>query len=167
VAGRGQDFAVHEQIQAHRADSGVVAFRTNCFTLLLENALHYFEDGQWKESEDLIEPFPGGAVARRGPTKAVFSPELNTAAVFDLQAADGRRVRGGVRALQVTDVATGQSLVLGMVKKSVPGRLVPPNRIVYADAFDGLRADVVLEWRQYGVGGTTHWRMHVGKIKPF
>ncbi len=37
--------------------------------------------------------------------------------------------------------------MLATVKRSAPGELLPPDRIVYRDAFDGLRADVVLVWR--------------------
>src|SRR2546427_7242799 len=92
----------------------------NQFTLL-ENCLNYFEDGQWKESEDLIEPVPDGAVARRGPHKASFSSDLNAAAAFDILTSDGKRLRGGVRAIQLTDLASGKSVTLAKVKASAPG----------------------------------------------
>ena len=147
VIERGQDFAVHERMTPVASVDGQTRFRMNRFTLL-ENGLHYQgEDGEWKESRDLIEPFPEGAIARYGPNQAVFSPDLNAAAVFDIQMADGGRLRGGVRAIQLTDWETERSLVLGTVKDSVPGELIPPDRIVYRDAFDGLEADVVLVWR--------------------
>lgn len=96
---RGQDFAVYRSIQTFVDSEGVVSFKTNQFSLL-ENGLNYLDNGVWKESEDVIEPFPDGAVARRGPNKAVFSPDLNAAAVFDIEGSDGRRVRGGVRQIQ-------------------------------------------------------------------
>jgi hypothetical protein len=72
VLERGEDFAVHRSIATLRDASGNVSYRTNQFTLL-ENGLHYFEDGQWKQSEDLVESFPDGAVARRGPNKRPFT----------------------------------------------------------------------------------------------
>src|SRR5439155_14500392 len=119
---------------------------TNQFTLL-ENCLNYFENGQWKESDDAIEPFPDGAVARRGPHKASFSSDVNTPAVLDILTSDGKRLRGGVRAIQLTDLASGKSVTLAKVKASAPGELLPPNQIVYGDAFEGLKADVLLVWR--------------------
>ena len=112
-----------------------------------ENALHYFDSGEWKLSEDLIESHPDGAVAQRGPTKAIFSADLNAVAVFDVLSADGTRLRGGVRAIQLTDVATGKSLVLATVKKSAPGELAPPNQLVYRDSFDGLEAETLIVWK--------------------
>lgn len=146
VVERGEDFAVHQRVMAVTDATGAVHFQTNRFTLL-ENALHYFEDGQWKESEDLIEPFPDGAIARRGPHKAIFSSDLNAEAVFDLQTSDGKRLRGGVRQIQLTDLATGQSQVLATVKGTAPGELLAPTQVVYRDAFDGLKADVLLVWK--------------------
>jgi hypothetical protein len=143
---RGQDFAVHRTVTQITGADGSTSFQTNQFTLL-ENGLHYMEDGQWKESQDVIESFPDGAVARKGPHKAIFSPDLNAEAVFDISTSDGLRLRGGVRQLQITDVASGASLVLGKVRASVKAQLLPPNRLLYRDAFDGIEADVLLEWR--------------------
>jgi len=143
---RGQDFAVYERVTSVAGTDGRTTSRTNRFTLI-ENGLHYFEDGVWKESRDLIEPFREGAIARYGPHQAIFSPDLNADAVFDIQMADGGRLRGGVRAIQATDLKTGRSVVLAKIKASAPGELAPPDRVVYPDAFEGLKADVVMIWR--------------------
>jgi hypothetical protein len=69
--------------------------------------------------------------------------------VFDILASDGKRIRGGVRAIQLTDLETGQTLAVGSVKDSVKGLLLPPNQILYPDAFDGIEADVVLVWKHH------------------
>ena len=87
------------------------------------------------------------AIARRGPNKAIFNADLNAEAVFDIEMADGKRLRGGVRAIQLTDLKTGQSVVLATVKDSAPGELLPPDQIVYREAFDGLKADLLMVWR--------------------
>lgn len=143
---RGQDYAVLQNISLAPGPSGSMVMATNRFTLL-ENCMHYSEEGQWRQSEDLIESFPEGAIARRGPNKAVFSPELNTQVVFDILASDGRRLQGGIRAIQLTDIRAGRSIVLGLVKQSVLGRLLPPNQLVWQDAFTGIKADVVMVWK--------------------
>jgi len=146
VVERGEDFAVYQRVSAVTDAVGSVATQTNQFTLL-ENCLNYFENGEWKESEDVIESAPNGAVATRGPNKAIFSSELAAPAVFDVLSSDGKRLRGGVRVIQLTDVASGKSVTLATVKASARGELLPPNRIVYRDAFDGLKADVLLVWK--------------------
>ena len=144
IIDRGKDFAVYRTVLSTTNLLGEVSIRTNQFTLI-ENNLSYLEDGQWKWSEDVIEPFPEGAIAQRGPDQAIFSPDLNAEAVFDILTSEGHRLRGGVRAIQLSDLATGQTLVLGTVKESAPGELLPPHRIAYRDAFEGLRADVLLD----------------------
>ncbi len=142
IAERGQNFAVLRKVTTTSDAAGMTTFATNEFTLL-ENGLHYFADAEWKVNEDLIEPFPGGAVAARGPYRTIFSSDLNTDAVFDIQTPEGPRIRGGVRAIQLTDLGTGKSLVLAMVKQSAPGEVVSPNQVVYRSGFDGLDADVL------------------------
>jgi len=75
IVERGQHFAVFRKITTSAAGAGYTVFRTNQFTLL-ENNLHYLENGQWELSEDIVEPFPGGAVARHGPHQTIFSRNL-------------------------------------------------------------------------------------------
>ncbi|MCL5098675.1 MAG: hypothetical protein M1608_14330 [Candidatus Omnitrophica bacterium] len=95
----------------------------------------------------MIQVYPSGAVADQGPDKALFSPDLNAPAVFDLQLSDGIRLRGGIRAIRLTDTALDQSVTVATVKASAPGELVPPNQIVHSRCFIGLAADVVLVWK--------------------
>jgi len=116
---------------------------------LLENGLHYRDPatGAWLPSRDLIESFPDGAVARYGPLRALFSHDVNAESVFDLETPAGARLRGGVRALEWLDEVTGERQLLGVVRASAPLELVPPHRLVARDAFEGVLADVVLEWR--------------------
>lgn len=134
-------------VESRTDATGNTCVHTNEFTLL-ENALNYQDDsGQWRESEDLVESFPDGAIAQRGPHKAIFSPDLNSPAVFDLQSSDGSRIAGGLRALQLTDSATGQTIAIATVKKSASGKLLPPNQILFEDSMDGLSVDVLLTWK--------------------
>lgn len=145
VAERGEDFAVYQKVTRVTQSNGKTASLTNSY-VLLENSLHYWEEDQWKLSEDIIEPASNGAVASRGPHKAWFGSEMNSPVVFDLLTSDGRRLAGGVRSLQISDALTGEVVVIGRVKESVPGYLQPPNTIVFPDTFDGIVADVVYVW---------------------
>lgn len=141
VLERGEEFIRVQFV--NRSGDGA----TNTYTLL-ENGLHYRDGGQWRLSEDLIESSPIGPVARRGPHKAVFSQDLNDPSSFEIQGADGTRLRGGVRSIILTDSAKGMSVQLAAVRQSVPAELDPPNRVIYRDAFEGgARSDVVMIWR--------------------
>ena len=123
IVKQGQDFVTYERVTPVGSRDGRILWRTNRFTLL-ENGLHYWEDGVWKKSRDVIELCSKGAVAPYGPNKAIFSSDLSSPVVFDIQMADGRRLQGGIRAIQVTDLTSGQTLVLGKVKPSVPGEFI-------------------------------------------
>jgi hypothetical protein len=54
---RGQNFSVYRKVSSVTNSAGELSYSTNAFTLL-ENNLNYFEQGEWKASEDLIEAFP-------------------------------------------------------------------------------------------------------------
>src|SRR5216684_2540366 len=77
VTDRGKDFAVISKITSSTNAAGQIVSTTNGFTLL-ENNLHYLDNGAWQVSEDLLEIVPGGAAAQRGPDKALFSSDLNS-----------------------------------------------------------------------------------------
>ena len=147
ILARGEDHSVFGKVTEYRKTNGTPFYVTNRYTVL-ENGLNYQENGQWQTSEDVIENFAEGAIARRGPHKGIFAHDLNADAVFDLQSSTGVRLRGGVRSIHLTDSANGRSVLLGSVKAQAPGELLPPNRIVYRDAFEGgVRADVLLVWK--------------------
>lgn len=97
VTERGQDFAVYQRRLLALQDDGTVAWRILGRFRLLENGLHYHdaESGEWKESRDLIESFPDGAIARYGPLRAIFSHDLNAENVFDVEARLGSGCAAG------------------------------------------------------------------------
>ena len=146
VIERSQDYALIQNIEVAETPSGVMVSKTNQFTIL-ENSMHYLEDGVWKPSEDLIESFPDGAIARRGPNKAIFNPELNSETVLDVQGSDGKRLDGGIRAIQLVNRKDGRVETVGTIRPSVKGRIIPPDQILWEDAFQGVKADVLIVWR--------------------
>jgi hypothetical protein len=78
---RGEHFTVYGGTSATVDSDGNTVLSTNKVTLM-DNSRNYLENGEWKESEDLIEATPDGAVAKRGPTKAIFNGDLNREAVL-------------------------------------------------------------------------------------
>ena len=109
VIDRGQDFAVYRRTPMLTNDTGLIGAQTNEFTVL-DHGMNYLQNGEWHESQDLVESFADGAIARYGAYQTIFSPDLNSEAVFDISTPDSQRIRGGVRAIQLTDVATGKSV---------------------------------------------------------
>lgn len=146
IVERNFDGFVQRNIFEHTDPQGRTRTRTSRF-VLLENNMFYQEAGEWKESEDLLEPSPEGAIARRGPNRAAFSSRLASQDVFDIRTRSGTRIRGGLRLLLATDSRLGKSVVLAHIKEAATGRLAPPNTLIFADAFEELQGSVYFVWK--------------------
>jgi hypothetical protein len=96
---------------------------------------------QWQESQELIEMFPGGAIARQGQHQVIFANNLATVGAIDMQTPDGKRLRSHILGLSYFDTASGQSVLIAEVKDSI-GQLITPNQVLYEDAFTDFKADV-------------------------
>ncbi len=81
-----------------------------------------------------------GAVADYGLQKVYFPAEI-TEAPLTIITPDGRKLACRATLLALHDRASGQTLVLGEVRKSI-GELVDGNTVVYPDAFDTIRAGI-------------------------
>lgn len=108
------------------------------------------EQGQWQESRELIEPSKDGAVARHGQHRMMFAPNLNTRGAIDLEAPDGQRFQSHVLGLAYFDTATGKSVMIAEVKDAI-GEILPPNQVIYRDAFDTVKASVRYTYTRAGM----------------
>jgi hypothetical protein len=66
----GQDFTDYDWVFPLSSPNGNTVLRTNRFTVL-ENNLNYLSNGTWQKSDDLVEAFQDGAIARHGPNQAI------------------------------------------------------------------------------------------------
>jgi hypothetical protein len=146
VLERGPHHRVVQTTTEFLAESGERKQRVQVYTALADG-MHYWENGKWLETQELIEPFPGGAVARHGPYKVIFSPRLRSGDAVDLEMPDGRRLRFGVLGLALTDQASGHGIILAEARESL-GEILPPNRVIYRDAFDGVKADMLYVYKR-------------------
>ena len=107
------------------------------------------EKEEWLESNNVIEAFEGGAVAQGGQTKVIFSPILGDAAgTVDILTADGKRIRTVVIGLAYYDPVSGEDILLSEVNPDVEGEIIPPNRVIYRNAFTDIKADVIYEYHR-------------------
>lgn len=117
----------------------------------LGTGLHYQENGEWKETKEEIEIQGDVAVASKGPHKVKFAPNLNSAGAIEVTTPDGKTVRSHVLGLSYDDPVTGKAVVIAEVKDCV-GKVIPPNQVIYEDAFtDGIKADVRLTYKKSGI----------------
>ena len=146
---RGPHHKVWQTIREEVTSYGKTYLRTNSY-VELGTGLHYWEDNQWKETKEEIQIVDGAAVAAQGPHKVIFAANLNSVGAIDMESPDGKRFRSHVTGLAYTDSMTGASVMIAQVKDSV-GAVLPPNQVIYQDAFDG---DVIADVRYtYTKGG--------------
>jgi hypothetical protein len=148
VTERGLHHRVWQTVVKHQSSDGTIVSVTNAYTEL-GTFLHYEENGQLLETREVIEVFQRGAVARYGPHKVLFAPNINTAGAIDVMTPDNLRLRSHPIGLAYFDAAPGGSVMFAAVKDSV-GKLVAPNQIIYTDAFSDIAGDIRYTYRRDG-----------------
>jgi hypothetical protein len=73
----GPHHTLWQTVRRGVTSSGKTYFRTNSY-VALETGMHYWEDGQWKDSKEEIEILNGAAVAQKGQHKVIFAANPNT-----------------------------------------------------------------------------------------
>jgi hypothetical protein len=102
----------------------------------------------WEETVEAFEILPQGyAVARRGPHKVIIAGNINEGGAVDIELPDGRRMLSNPMGLSYFDASTGRSVLLAEVKDCV-GELIEPNVILFADAFDTIKAALSYTYRR-------------------
>lgn len=146
---RGQHFRNWNSVTTWRDPNGRMAQQTNLAFVELQTGMHYWDGVKWAESQEIIEAYPGGAIAQHGPHKVVFAENLNSEVVVDLQMADGTRLQSRVLGLRYFDAKNGKGVTVAEVKASA-GRVIGSNQVVYADAFTDIAASVRYTYTKAG-----------------
>jgi len=122
--------------------------RTNSY-VQLETGLHYVDErGNWQESSEEIELLTGAAVARKGPHRVQWAANINTYAAITLITPDGEQARSHVLGLAYYDPDIGDSVMIAGIQDSIGG--VAGNRVIYENAFDGVKADLRYTYTKAG-----------------
>jgi hypothetical protein len=110
VVERGRNHRVWERVITNTLPDGRVV-TTKSGYVELATGMHFFRDGEWRESRDVIELVPNGAVAHDGPCPVAFSANLHAAGAIEL-VSDGLRFRSNPLGIAYTDAASGRSVML-------------------------------------------------------
>lgn len=139
-----------ETLVTARQPDGLIVQSTNTVVVLATGQHYVDEGGQWRETREEISAVAGGFVAVAGPTRVAWPATLALDTEVMIETADDARFRAGVLGLSYYDTASGRNVMIAEVRET-PGAPAAANRLVYADAFDGVRADVVYEIRRAGL----------------
>jgi hypothetical protein len=141
VVSQDANSRVWQRTVYEQGPKGRPVHRKHTYTELASGLNYRDASGKWVESKELIEPFPGGAIARHGQHKVIFSNNLNTIGAIDLEGPDGKRLRSTILGLAYVDNSTGNSVMIATLQDS-EGELVSDNQVLYPNAFNGVKADV-------------------------
>ena len=143
VVERGPHTSVVESVR-EAADANQTKVIKSHYTVL-QPGLNYFsvDDRTWKPTSTQIDLDQVGASYSKGPFKLKFSPNANDeVSAVALTLPDGRAVKIKTLGVALTSL-NGDSVWLGEVRDS--NGLLGGNTVVYPDAFDGLKADIIVK----------------------
>ncbi len=151
VTEKGSDYQVRERVVVVTDEQGRTREEVRSLVELGSN-LNYWDPtlGDWARAEAVIEPTRGGAIARKGAQQVKFPRRLNSRGGVQIRNPDGQELQANVLGLVYRHERSGRQVSIARVKQS-QGELLPPNQVLYRDAFDGVQADVLYEYRLLGV----------------
>ena len=118
--------------------TGTIVDNVAKLTELGNGVCYQDSNGQWVDSQDLIELTPTGAAGMRGPLKAHFSPNLNASGAINVTVS-GQFFQSHPIGLYCRGPGVGQGRLDRIGPQDSIGVLAPPNQVVYSNAFSALR----------------------------
>jgi hypothetical protein len=150
VVEQDQNHKVWQRTSYMLGPGGQVVPQTNSYIELATGLCYQDTNGLWADSQELIEPAPGGAIAQYGPHKVFFANDLTTPGAVDMRTPDGKRMRSNIIGLSYFDTATSNSVLIAEVQ-DCQGQIVAPNEVIYSNAFTDLSASVRYTYTKAGL----------------
>ena len=115
----------------------------------LGDGMNYWTNGQWAQSQDLIEMTSAGAAAVHGQMTASFSGDITGPGAITLTTASGLVFQSHPVGLYYADPVSSLVAQVGSIQPSA-GLFYAPNVIVFTNVLSGLSADLMLVWTKEG-----------------
>jgi RHS repeat-associated protein len=108
-------------------------------------------NGQYIDSVEEIDAVANGAQAVQGQHQVWWAANANTptGAVF-LTTPDGKQLSSSVICLAYYDPVTGSNAAISYVQDSI-GSIIPPNQVLYTNAFSNLNASIQYTYTKSGL----------------
>jgi hypothetical protein len=147
---RGAGYTRWTSVQCRTNAAGRILTRTTAF-VELGAGINRWDGNQWVASAPEINAAPGGALGSGAGHQVRFASDLNTQGAVQVTGPDGRTIRSHIIGLSYFDSATGSNVVIALTK-SCQGVILPSKKAaLYADAFNGVKADVTYRYSASGV----------------
>jgi hypothetical protein len=148
IVQQGLDSRVWARSDLVTNEVGQVSTNISSYTEL-QTAMCYLTNGHYVESQEIIEGFPGGAVARQGQIQMIFPNDPSTD-LIEAQTTAGL-FRSSVLTLSYADSAAQTNIILAELR-SCQGQIISPNQVLYPGALvgEGASSSVRYTYRKYG-----------------
>jgi hypothetical protein len=108
----------------------------------IATGMNYWDGQQWTPSDPTFDAGDDGFVASKVQHPSHLLYNLNEIGAVKVRTPDGIFLHSTPVGIGLYDAASGVSAIIGVVKDR-SGVLVESNQVVYADAFNGVCADIV------------------------
>jgi alpha-tubulin suppressor-like RCC1 family protein len=129
-------------------EAGARVLKTNSI-VTLATGMNRLENGKWVESKPHIIPTTNGALCAGAGHQVMLAPNLNTRAAVQIRTPKTNWIQGNVLGLAYTDNAKNKSVLIAQVQDSY-GMIIDSNHVIYANAFNGVKADVRYTYTKAG-----------------
>jgi RHS repeat-associated protein len=146
----GPDHRKKSWVRKYRDSEGNTLYETNSFVQIATGLNRLNSNGEWEETSDEVELVPGRALVRKLRYQGSFSANLRDTGAFQVTAPDGENISWNPVGLSYYDPVSGNSVMIAEIRDTV-GAVSGTNQIVYLNAFDGIKADIVLRVSRFGV----------------
>ncbi|HEX3624529.1 MAG TPA: hypothetical protein VH280_03795 [Verrucomicrobiae bacterium] len=149
ITSRAANSRIWQRTMYELSPSGQVVPHVQAYTELATGLCYQQPggDGQWLDSQEVINILPDGTASATNCQHQVFLPIDIYAGTITLITPDGQEIRSQPVGLCYDD-GTNVALI-GSITNSV-GALVSTNQAVYANAFTGIDADLRYTYRKSG-----------------
>ena len=147
IVSRNADSRVWEQTTYEVSPSGQTISHLHQYTEL-GTGLCYQQNGQWVDSQELINILPdGSASATNGQHQAYFPSDIYNGTIT-VGTPDGLQLQSQPVGLFYDD---GSNTVMIAALTNSVGELISSNQIIYPNAFAGVNADLLYTYRKSGL----------------
>jgi hypothetical protein len=142
---RGAHHNVWERTEYEQTRFGTFVAHVHEYTEL-GSGINYWDSvaNDWKESKEVIQPYSGGAVAAEGQHKVYFPFDI-ASGVIEMVTPEGKHLKSRPIGLSYSD-ETNTALIATL--KSSVGQLLGSNQVIYSDAFNGIKADLIYTYKK-------------------
>ncbi|MDB6025338.1 MAG: hypothetical protein JWM68_1561 [Verrucomicrobiales bacterium] len=131
-----------QRVAVYSTPNGKTVSVTNTYTEL-GTGMHYKEGEEWIDANETIRiQRDGSAAALTTAHKVNFQANINSTPAVILTTSDEKLLKSRIMGIGFYDFHLKKSVLVGELRDSV-GTLVGKNQVLYADAFDGVNADVL------------------------